>query len=101
MPIIAGAVAAIISSRAAARELDVDEAAMAGAKAGVIGGFIVAVPFPLAMHLYLKRSGAIVTAASIGLAVAVLLAFIVLATVAAVIAARLHAGVTEKKGAER
>lgn len=93
-PIAGGAVAAILRSRAAARELGVDEAAGAGAIAGLIGGFIVAVPFPLALNLYGTRQAegrAIGLAMSIGLAVVVLIVFVTLAVVAAVVAARIAA----------
>lgn len=94
-PIAGGAIAAGRRSRAAGRELGVDEAAGTGAAVGLIGGFIVAVPFPLALHLYGTRQAdapPIGVAVSIGLAVVVLLVFLVLAVVAAVIAARVHAG---------
>lgn len=65
----------------------------AGARIGLIGGFIVAVPFPLALHLYGSRqveARAIGVAVSIGLAAVVLVVFLALAVIAAVIAARIH-----------
>jgi hypothetical protein len=92
-PVVGGAIAAIQASRRAQRELGVDEVAGVGARVGLAGGFIVAVPFPVAFNLYLERESvnAAGLAASIGFGAAVLITFFVLAVVAAVIAARLHA----------
>ena len=94
-PIAGGAIAAVLRGREAKRELGVDEAMGAGARVGLIGGFIAAVPFPLALNLYAERQAevrATGVALSIGAAAVVLVVFLTLAVVAAVIAARVAPG---------
>jgi hypothetical protein len=90
-PLAGGALAAILASREAGNELDVDEAAAEGAKAGAAGGFLLAVPLPLAMHLFVSRRASLVAGAtSIGASALLLLLFLALSVIAAVIAARLY-----------
>ena len=92
-PIAAGVGAALYAARKQQRELEVDDAAFTGLLAGTAGGFIVAVPFPLAMSLFVARGSRpqLGTAASIGIAALLLVAFIAVSVVCAVIAARIAA----------
>lgn len=91
-PLAGGAVAALIQSRGEGRELSVDEAVSAGARVGWIGGFIVSVPFPLALQMFLADPprGPLGLGVTIAIGFAVLLVFLVLSIVAAVVAARIH-----------
>lgn len=92
MPVVAGVVAAVFATRRAGGELDVDEAAGLGAVAGLAGGFVVSVPFPLALQLYLSnvsgRTNPFATGVGLGTAFVMLLAFVAVSIVSAVIAAR-------------
>jgi hypothetical protein len=97
-PILAAAIAIVVITRRERRELDVDEAIASGGAIGLIGGFVLAVPFPLAMAVFagegtqrqgsrwLPAAGLAMTALA---SVVLLLAFLMLAVLAAVIAARL------------
>ena len=95
MPVVAGAVAAIFATRRANGELDVDEAAGLGAAAGLAGGFVISVPFPLALQLYLSntsgRTNPFATGVGVGTAFVMFLAFVAVSIVSAVIAARVTA----------
>jgi hypothetical protein len=90
-PLAGGAVAAILATRQAGSELDVDEAALEGGKVGAAGGFVLAVPVPLAMHMFVApRPNAVAGLTSIGASLVFLLLFLVLSVIAAVVAARLY-----------
>lgn len=95
MPIVAGVVAAVTATRRANGELDVDEAAGLGAAAGLAGGFVVSVPFPLALQLYLSQASGqanpFATGVGLGTAFVMFLAFVAVSIVSAVIAARVMA----------
>lgn len=91
VPVIGGAVAAILATRRERHELEVEESAGIGLRTGLIGGFIVAVPFPVAMHLAVPGTPVVGLAMTIILALVVLLVFTALSLVSAVIAARIYA----------
>lgn len=100
-PIVAGAWAATREARRARHELDVDEAVGVGATVGLVGGFILSVPFSLLVTFYAARqteaagvaraARAMGTAVTVGLACMLLLVFLTLSVLAAVVAARVSA----------
>lgn len=88
-PIAGGAIAAILAARGQGSELDVDEAAAEGGKAGAAGGFVLAVPVPLAMHMFVApRPNLVAGLSSVAMSILLLLGFVALSVLAAVIAAR-------------
>jgi hypothetical protein len=89
-PLAGGAIAAIAATRREGHELEVEESAGIGMRTGLIGGFVVAVPFPLALHLAVPGTPLAGMAMTIVLAATVLLAYVALSLVAAVIAARIY-----------